>query len=507
MASGKPDWNRVVTMQATDGASWIPIKCDATGQLYIALSGQQIDVTQLDADRNILGNDGGTKRYVSVDSNGVILARLKGAYDSGLLDISVDSSGILLARLKGIYSGTLKDISVDADGQMIVVIKGDDDGTLRTLYVDSEGKLVTRIQGATGGDLVVYVLDDCGDTSDITDWVENDDALAPEITTTYVREGSKAMKLGIDASAAGTDVATWINQRSFGDFTGLTTYTIKMWVWISDLTYLAPVLPALYFTIGSFLNEYYQFHAYKDALVQGWNELSFDLSSPDATVGTVDWTAIDYIEFVVRSVDSNTHDYYVIVDSIVIVRLNEDPGVLTDLNTDENGFLLTKMVGSFGDYLKPIQVDRYGFLRCNITDQQRKPVLCNHNAASLRLIEGYETSSVAATKELFNLVGCGIINTFVLWLYASATRKDDRVNITIDGTLMLNMSLYDMNRFGLTDKNGSIPFLVLYDDSTFKYSVSMKPGIYFSESVLVEVIHVYAATATVFKANMTYSLL
>lgn len=143
------------------------IKVDTNGQMYIAMTGQSIGVNnhpsdyfkaseypadyakstdipsdyfKADESAVMKGDDSGTKRLVAVDTSGIMLSRMKGAYGSVLKDILLDDTGIMLSRMKGSFGGTLKDISLDTDGNMISVMKGDYAGALKTWKVDADGR-------------------------------------------------------------------------------------------------------------------------------------------------------------------------------------------------------------------------------------------------------------------------------------------------------------------------------------------------------------------------------
>lgn len=505
MASGKPDWNRIVTVQGKYNDEWIPMKVDSTGQLYIAITGQQINVTQLDDDRNIMGDDGGEKRYIAVDANGVMLSRMKGLYDGGLYDIAIDINGVMLSRMQGIYSGSAKDVTLDTNGNIISVIKGDDSGTLRTVYVDGTGKMVTRIQGATGGDLIVYVLDDCGDSDPISNWAGAIDALDPVISTTFVREGSKSMELGVDASLNGLDYATWVNQQTKGDLTGLNNDKVKIWVWISTLDYLVATGTALKYGIGSGIGDFYYFNFTKAQLSIGWNELECDLSNPDGSTGSPDWSVIDIQFFDIYEIISNTEDFYIVVDSIVIVRDNPSPGTMKDLNTDANGFLLTKMVGSFGDYLKALTCDRYGNLRVNLTQADHSPLVTGRSRGSMQNTYLARTHPGIEEYTMCDIKGPGMVNSFGVLHSATGDHSNCKPEVVLDGVALEELTFDGLKKYNFTHPDATIPFLLLCDDTTHKYSVGIKAGLYFQTQLKFILNERVGAATTQIRA--TYTLL
>jgi len=479
MASGKPDWNRIVTVQGKYNNEWLPMKVDSTGQLYIAITAQEIDVTQLDSDRNIMGDDGGEKRYIAVDGNGVMLARMKGLYDNGLYDVAIDANGVMLSRIQGQYSGSGKDLNLDVNGNIISIMKGLDGSTLRTVYVDATGKMVARIQGATGGDLVVFVIDDCGDNEDISNWVADEDGEDPVETTTFVKEGTKAMLLEINASLSFDNYAEWINTREVGDLTGLYENKLKIAIYFNTLDHIHQTATAIIYRIGSSSVNYDYWSFEKSDLSLGWNTLICDLSTPGGTVGAPDHTDIDYQNLRIYEKENNTDDFYVIVDSMVITKDNPDPGTMKDLNTDAEGFLLTRMVASFGDYLKPLACDRYGSLRINgevtslVTRYQTK------------YLKAFVSNPSVAYWTMLNVAGPGVILGGYCTMHHTATKKINHFRVVLDGVGYDMDTWEEQNDRGITEKDMGFMHLVKYDDTNFRYSFGFARETYFETSIWI----------------------
>lgn len=161
------DGNLTSVMKGDYAGALKTIKVDTNGQMYVAMAGQSIDVANHPSDyfkaseypadyaKNtdipsdyfksdesavMKGDDDGTKRLVAVDTSGIMLSRMKGAYGAVLKDILLDDTGIMLSRMKGSFGGALKDISLDTNGNMISVMKGDYEGALKTWKVDSGGR-------------------------------------------------------------------------------------------------------------------------------------------------------------------------------------------------------------------------------------------------------------------------------------------------------------------------------------------------------------------------------
>ena len=77
---------------------------------------------------------------------------------------------------------------------------------------------------------------------------------------------------------------------------------------------------AFSFAIGSDTSNYENFYILKASLVVGWNLIKMDLDNPTAPKGDTDWSAIAWLRIRIDEVASNTHDFTVYVDSIMLVR-------------------------------------------------------------------------------------------------------------------------------------------------------------------------------------------
>jgi len=145
----------LITMTGKYGTDLIPIKLDADGQMFIAMTGQSLDVANLPSDYFKEGEAVAVPGGVDISNEPVI----QGKDGATPHVVAVDSAGIILARMKGAFGATLKDIAVDTDGLMLSVIKGDDGGTLRTVKVDSLGSMISRMQGQYDGAAKDMALD------------------------------------------------------------------------------------------------------------------------------------------------------------------------------------------------------------------------------------------------------------------------------------------------------------------------------------------------------------
>lgn len=174
--------------------------------------------------------------------------------------------------------------------------------------------------GDIGNELILEVLDDCGDTSTIIDWVEGADGLNPADNQVYVEQGSHSMALGIDADLHANEYGAWTNSQSQGDLSAYQNDWVYFWIYFSTLDYLRTPLHALSFYIGNGLADYYQFRWSKTDLAIGWNLCKGDFDNPFGISGTTDWSDIDYLRLVIFEVGGNTNDFTAYVDSIMFVR-------------------------------------------------------------------------------------------------------------------------------------------------------------------------------------------
>lgn len=148
MAKSAPDYYSSVSIAGKFGDQMIPVLVDATGQMYIALTGQEVDVANLPADYfkkdESIGTIAGSEVNLTVDQENSDRL-IQGKEGANTRYIAVDGNGIMLARMKGSFGGLLKDIAVDTTGHMITLIQGDGVGGLQTVKVDATGHLLTDI--------------------------------------------------------------------------------------------------------------------------------------------------------------------------------------------------------------------------------------------------------------------------------------------------------------------------------------------------------------------------
>lgn len=170
----------------------------------------------------------------------------------------------------------------------------------------------------------VKLLDDCGDTHPVTNWVQaGDDALAPAENTTYVRQGQKSCALGVDASKSGNDYATWTSAASLGDLSAHNQKTLAFPLYIPTgaLAYFSAT-DALVIRLGNDASNYWQWKVQKADLKEGWNLIDLTLEDPESTQGSPAWTAVDYRFFRVNEIAGNTQDFTLYMDAWRIVEVS-----------------------------------------------------------------------------------------------------------------------------------------------------------------------------------------
>lgn len=159
-----PDWLRAVALIGMYGTTPLPIAVDASGQLYIVLTGApdvtipgNVNTVDLNTVKQIQGTDGSAYRTAKVDANGQFIMVPRGASGNYM---SVDASGFLSAILKGLKpDASLGSVAVDANGQLVMVPRG---SSGNYMLVDAAGFLTAVLKGDFGGALKTIAVDDAG---------------------------------------------------------------------------------------------------------------------------------------------------------------------------------------------------------------------------------------------------------------------------------------------------------------------------------------------------------
>ena len=167
---------------------------------------------------------------------------------------------------------------------------------------------------------ILEILDDCGDTSDISNWGGFYDGLDPVDETTIVKQGGHSMKLGIDADKNAATNAFWLNEVSYGDLSAYQHDWLYVWGYFPTLDYVVADGTALQLQVGSAAGEYVYFAFAKSEFSIGWNLLKCDIENPSGSVGVVDWTNIDHVRLYVFEVVGNTHDFVIYINVFMFVR-------------------------------------------------------------------------------------------------------------------------------------------------------------------------------------------
>ena len=513
MAKSAPDYYSSVSIAGKFGDNLIPVKVDVNGQMYVAMTGQTISVGNLPVDYIKAGDNvtvptgvGVTNLpadYFKTGENIGNVANMPADYYKALQD---------LGRVKGDESGTPRFIAVDALGVMLARMKGAYGGVLNDIRVDDTGIMLSRMKGAANGDLILKILDDCGDTSTITNWVESVDALNPVDNQVYVKQGSHSMALGIDADLNVSDIGLWTNSQAQGDLSGYQHDFLYLWLYFPTLDYLSAEGVGFSVRIGSDYDNRIEKYVYKTELSIGWNLIKFDLDNPDVSAGNINWASINYIRIYVGELTDNINDFTVYVDSIMFVRPTPGAGTLKDIAFDENGIMFSKMTGQYAGLLKPLAIDENGLMLAKMTglfnsslktiavdtDGVMKANLSAQDLKPLRVMpfyggaerDGSSVGVVTATDTELKLVeGVGIILGGFWYWTDTESAKTAICSLLVDGVVIA----YSTTE-GLDLRNINVPdaypiFITQYDDTTWKYTVCLTKGIPFDTSVALHFYH------------------
>jgi len=391
-------------------------------------------------------------------------------------------------------------VGVDEVGNMIAVMTGSEAGV--PVKVDTDGVMLSRMKGVASGDLVLKILDDCGDTSTITDWAEDDDGLNPADNQVYVKQGSHSMALGIDADLDPHEYANWINTQSQGDLSNYQHDWVYIWVYFPTLDYLKATGTALLYVIGSGIGEYKYWEWTKGDFSVGWNLLKCDLDNPDVFLGVIDWTDIDFQQFVIYELSVNTTDFTFYIDSIMLVRPTPGAGTLKDIAIDENGVLLSKMTGQYADILKPIAIDQNGLMLAVMkgdfsgalktiavdTNGIMKANLSAQDLKPLRVMPFYggadDLEAVGAgTKDdwwyMVEITGQGIVYGGWFYLIGLESHANDKLKVLIDGTFLEGTLWNKLDEWDVKHPTSAPFYMTKYDDVGFEYGFTFQHGITF----------------------------
>jgi len=453
--------------------------------------------------------------------------------------------------IAGKHDTEMKPILVDTDGQMYIVMTGQtiDVGTITTMTdkdrimqgkaegnfpviaLDASGIMLSRMKGAASGELILKILDDCGDTSTITDWGELDDGLNPVDNQVYVKQGNHSMALGIDASLSGEDRARWVNTDDKGDLSNYQHDWIYMWVYFPTLDYMISSGNAIIYTIGSDVSNRVYFYVDISDLNVGWNLLKFDLDNPDGTSGNPNWGAIDYQYFIFYEKAGNTNDFTIYVDSIMFVRPTPGAGTLKDIAVDENGIMLSKMTGQYADILKPIAIDQDGFMlavmkgdfegslktiglntngyiRADITAQALNYLKVSPTYGRATRAYNIHTATQEAKTTIKTINGRGaVLGGWIYWDEA-AVAGNLKIGCEIDDATVFDITPSLCDTFGLTDADNSILYLKNYveADPDWHYCMGIGSDFAFDSKVVFVVTNPYVRDISV-NYHILYALI
>jgi hypothetical protein len=632
MSSGKPDWNRVVTIQGLRNSTYIPLKVDASGQLRISMTGQEIEVNNLasdylkedgnvavsnhpsdyfkadqavgsitnnvnvaqtDSNRVISGTLTGITNNVNVaqtDSNRVISGTLTGITNNvnvaqtdsnrvitgsitsiannvnvAQVDsdrtmqgkdgatphyVAVDSAGIILSRMKGAYGGALRDVAVDTNGLMIARIKGAYGGALYDIALDNSGKMLTGVFGKIVDEEILHTLIDFGSGSPTTEWTAIADADNIRQSEEYAKSGIYGMLFTVDASKGGTRYATVYTTTSRGDVTPFSGDHLYFWVYFSTLDYLNASGSAIEISIGSAGDNRIQFNIALSELNTGWTLIKLDLPNPDATEGTIDWSSIAWLLMTIVEITDNTHDFECAVDGFVFVRQSGFEGYLTEVAVNRAGVMKAEMTGLHSGYSKPmlvdakgrlisvmtgnfsgankmvaldtsgnmttnikgvfdsapkdlaldtngnmianmrgdyngtptsIAVDVNGVMKANLTSQDISVLSTRPKYGTYYNIQGFYDFAGTQTRTVFDDTTHkpGIIVGGNIWLFADGSIDAGYFTFYVDESAARQITIMELNRYGFDHPGVSIIYITQYDATNYRYGFGFSSGITF----------------------------
>ena len=159
-------------------------------------------------------------------------------------------------------------------------------------------------------------IDDMEDSADWSTQGAVTITIANEATILLV--GSASMKCTWSDTSGNAIVQSITSYGDLSAITGAASGTPaqgKMGIWIYCTS--TSIISALALRIGSSSIAYKEYNAswFQESaftLYEGWNLALFDLDNPDATAGTADWTAVDFIQlrFTVAAAGSIYFDYF-----------------------------------------------------------------------------------------------------------------------------------------------------------------------------------------------------
>lgn len=234
-------------------------------------------------------------------------------------------------------------------------------------------------------------LHDCGDTNPVGDWDNlTGDALTPAQDSTYVKEGTYSMKLEVDASKSTGETAWWESNVSW-DLEGFMKEWIYLWVYFERIDTLRTG-NVFHVILGNSATVYHTWSFPKTDIVVGWNRIIIDLANPDGTIGTMDYSALDYNWIGLTQVVGNTTDFSIYVDEIILVdRLPQDAQVMLEWSDDGGhtwGNEHWTKIGPTGQYFARAIWRRLGrsrnrIFRTTITDPIKVVMINAHLEAEL----------------------------------------------------------------------------------------------------------------------------
>jgi len=534
VGSGAPDYYDRSIHMGKYGTELIPIKLDADGQMFIAMTGQSLNVDNLPSDYFkagepvavpggvdvtnepvIQGKDGATPHVVAVDSAGIILARMKGAYGATLKDISVDSNGIMLSRMKGAYGGVLKDISVDDNGVMIsrmqgqydgaakdmaldvdgnmqakmtgdyegtpkeqAKMTGDYEGTPKEMAVDASGRMLAHLYGRNKIPFNMETFRHCNEISEIDSYTN----VVPTKNAYAYIHGSGSLSLWTAAGNVGTTV---FNKGSshFNYFQYISFY------------YRVTGSPSqLQFRLQKDASNY----LYVNLTVQNlWTLKTINIWNEMTEVGSCTPNDAVDIRFINTTSGANSSIGLDWIRSHFYSDMSDDP---KPLQVNEYGGLPVYLYGLYEGSPVIINCDIDGNIKMNINNQdlpyQTSRIKYGANKVVSKTGVGYSGNTNHVILNITNNIGKLDGGSMYDDNGGGASAEDGYWRVTIDGVIVAQRTFKELYDSGIDTPEKGVVYWMSYDNTNKRFRVGFRTDMNYESSLKIEFYNASAATAT-----------
>jgi len=551
MATGAPDYYNRSMIMGDDSGTLRVVKVDANGQMYIAMTGQSLEVGNLPSDYMteggnvavpagldvnnqpsdymteggnvavpagldvnssppIQGEDEGTPHVVAVDTNGVILARLKGAFGALLKDIAVDTTGILLARLKGAFGGVLKDIAVDTngvllaqmkgmfggvskdiavdtDGNMKATMTGDYEGTPKILSVDEDGRMLGLLSGQSPVRLNVATFRHCSAVSDINT-LNNCSAVVNN--KAYVHQGG----------------CLWVSDTAGGAMSFFMNTAGTNWNYFTYISFYAVIMAGTgvcRFMLRKDTNNY----RYIDiGTLSAWKMYNINMNTDMTEVGSCPVGQAVEMGFYMNGAESTK---WIEIDWM---RLSFDADFAKSLRTyqvNEYGGLPAFLYGLYDGSPVILNADVNGNLLLNIKAQDLA-YQTSRTYAGTAYAQEISENTISGNNwiTLLTKSGSGTLDGGWLRLYSDdAHGITSYVKVTLDGHVIASKSIEYLHNYGIDSGDKGGVFYTWYDTATHIFRWAFRQNQAFESTLLIQFMNDWTLISETLVGNIDYHLI